>query len=51
VSAHDPFDVEVQQPADLQLVQNGPAGERRTVQAAMARSDRFAELNDLVENR
>jgi hypothetical protein len=59
VGAHDPFDVEVQQPADLARVQNAPAVERRaviginnappTVQAT--RSDGFAELNDLVENR
>jgi hypothetical protein len=61
VGAPDPFDVEVQQLADLQIVQNAPAGERRTVigisnapptvQAAMTRSDRFAELNDMAENR
>jgi hypothetical protein len=60
VGAPDPFDVEVQQPADLQIVQNAPAGERRTVieinnapptvQAAMTRIDRFRELNDLAEN-
>jgi hypothetical protein len=31
VGAPDPFDVEVQQPPDLQIVQNAPAGERRTV--------------------
>jgi hypothetical protein len=52
--------LQVQQPADLQIVQNAPAGERRTViginnapptvQAAMTRSDRFRELNDLAEN-
>jgi hypothetical protein len=62
VGAPDPFDwCEVQQPADLQIVQNAPAGERRTViginnapptvQAAMTRSDRFAELNDPAKNR
>jgi hypothetical protein len=61
VGAPDPFDVEVQQSADLQIMQNAPAGERRTaiginnapptVQAAMTRSDRFAEPNDLAENR
>jgi hypothetical protein len=61
VGAPDPFDCEVQQPADLQIVQNAPAGERRTViginnaprtlQAAMTRSDRFKELSDLAENR
>jgi hypothetical protein len=61
VGAPDPFDVEVQQPADLQIMQNAPAGERRTViginnapptvQTAMTRSDRLAELNDLAENR
>jgi hypothetical protein len=54
--ALDPFD-EVQQPADLRRVQNAPAGEQRTViginnapltlQAAMTRSERFAELKDL----
>jgi hypothetical protein len=58
--ALDPFD-EVQQPADLQCVQNAPAGEQRTVieinnapltlQAAMTRSERFAELKDVAENR
>jgi hypothetical protein len=42
-------------------MQNAPAGERRTViginnapptvQAAVTRSDRFRELNDLGENR
>jgi hypothetical protein len=31
VGAPDLFDVEVQQPADLRLVQSAPAGERRTV--------------------
>jgi hypothetical protein len=31
VGAPDPFDVEVQQPADLARVQNAPAGERRAV--------------------
>jgi hypothetical protein len=61
VCALDPFDCDVQQPADLQIVQNAPAGERRTViginnapptvQAAVTRSDRFRELNDLAENR
>jgi hypothetical protein len=61
VGAPDPFDVEVQQPADLQMVQNAPAGERRTViginnapptvQAAVTGSDRFRELNDLAKNR
>jgi hypothetical protein len=61
VGAPDPFDCEVQQPADLQTVQNAPVGERRTViginnvprtvQAAMTRSDRFKELSDLAENR
>ena len=60
VCAPDPFDCEVQQPADLQVVQNAPAGERRTVfginnapptvQAAVTRSDRFKELSDLAEN-
>jgi hypothetical protein len=61
VGATDPFDCEVQQLADLQIVQNAPAGERRTViginnapltvQAAVTRIDRFRELNDLAENR
>jgi hypothetical protein len=61
VGAPDPFDCEVQQPADLQIVQSAPAGERRTViginnapptvQAAVTRSDRFKELSDLAENR
>jgi hypothetical protein len=61
VGAPDLFDVEVQQPGDLRRVQNAPAGERRAViginnappvvQAVMTRSDRFAELNDLAENR
>ena len=61
VGAPDPFDDTVQQPRDLQIVQNAPAGERRTViginnapptvQVAMTRSDRFRELNDLAENR
>ena len=61
VYAPDPFDCNVQQPADLQIVQNAPAGERRTViginnaprtvQAAVTRTDRFRELNDLAENR
>jgi hypothetical protein len=61
VGAPDPFDVEVQQPADLRIVQNAPAGERRTViginnspptvQAAVTRSDRFRELNDLAEKK
>jgi hypothetical protein len=61
VGAPDPFDVEVQQAADLPLVQNAAAGERRivigitnaapTVQAVMTRTERFAELNDLAENR
>jgi hypothetical protein len=51
VGAPDPFDVEVQQPADLQLVQNALAGERRTVtginnapptvQAVMTRIERL----------
>jgi hypothetical protein len=60
VGAPDPFDCEVQQPADLQIVQNAPV-ERRTViginnaprteQAAMTRSDRFEELSDLAETR
>jgi hypothetical protein len=31
VGAPDPFDCEVQQPADLQIMQNAPVGERRTV--------------------
>jgi hypothetical protein len=30
VCAPDPFDCDVQQPVDLQVVQNAPAGERRT---------------------
>jgi hypothetical protein len=61
VGAPGPFDVEVLQPADLRCVQNAPAGERRAViginnappavQAVMTRNDRFAELNDLAENR
>jgi hypothetical protein len=62
VGAPNPFDVEVQQLADLQIVQNALAGERRTVigitnaaptvqAAAVTRSDRFRELNDLAENR
>jgi hypothetical protein len=61
VGAPDLFDCEVQQPADLQIVQNAPTGERRTViginnapptvQAAVTRSDRFKELSDLSENR
>jgi hypothetical protein len=61
VCAPDPFDCDVQQPADLQVVQNAPAGERRTViginnapptvQAAVTRIDRFRELSDLAENR
>jgi hypothetical protein len=61
VGAPDPFDCEVQQPADPQIVQNAPIGERRTViginnvprkvQAAVTRSDRFKELSDLAENR
>jgi hypothetical protein len=61
VCAPDPFDCDVQQPADLQIVQNAPVGERRTViginnapctvQAAMTRSDRFKELSNLDENR
>jgi hypothetical protein len=59
VGAPDPFDVEVQQPADLERVQNAPSGERRAViginnappTAAVTRSDRFKELSDLAENR
>jgi hypothetical protein len=61
VGAPDPLECEVQQPADLQIMQNAPAGERRTVieinnapptvQAAVTRSDRFKELSDLAENR
>jgi hypothetical protein len=62
VGAPNPFDVEVQQLADLLIVQNALAGERRTVigitnaaptvqAAAVTRSDRFRELNDLAENR
>jgi hypothetical protein len=61
VGAPDPFDCEVQQPADLQIVQNAPAGERRTViginnahstvKAAATRSDRFKELSDPAKIR
>jgi hypothetical protein len=61
MGAPDPFDVELQQPADLQIVQNASAEERRTViginnapptvQAVVTRSDRFRELNDLAQNR
>jgi hypothetical protein len=60
VCAPDPFDCNVQQPADLQIVQKAPAGERTviginnvppTVQAAVTRSYRFKELNDLAEKR
>jgi hypothetical protein len=61
VCAPDPFDCDVQQPADLQVMQNAPVGERRTfiginnapptVQAAVTRIDRFRELSDLAENR
>jgi hypothetical protein len=53
---------EVEQPAeDIQLVQAAPSGETRSVvrisnalpqlQAAMTRSERFAELTDLAVNR
>jgi hypothetical protein len=61
VGAPGPFDAVVKQPADLRRVQNAPAGERRAViginndrpavQAVMTRGDRFAERNDLAENR
>jgi hypothetical protein len=50
VGATDPFDAEVQQPADLHIVQNAPAGERRTA-IGINNADRFAEPNDLAENR
>jgi hypothetical protein len=55
------FDDEVEQPTDIQLMQAAPAGETRIVtginnappalQAATTRTERFAELNDLAENR
>jgi hypothetical protein len=52
---------DVEQPADIQVVQTAPAGETRTVvginnapsalQAAMTRSERLTELKDMTENR
>jgi len=52
---------EVEQPADIRQVQAAPAGEIRSVvgvnnlppevRAAMTRTERFAELSDVAENR